>query len=195
MKICTWSDARELFPELPELPKRVGKLYLATSGELLKVGYSKAPERRVSVMNGRATREQFRAVHGFDPGVAEIQVLIADCGHEHEWAVHDLLKNESRKGEWFDGYMARALVGLLFGAGSECRGTIIHNEGQRQLRTICAERGASKRIATALKINPAQISNWKNQGTKPEARFRVRLEEQFGIPIHAWDLDPAKGAA
>lgn len=192
--VANWRDVQEKFPDVTCAGMGGGFVYLATGRNgYVKVGFSRSPLRRVTVMNGAATRRAFEKTHGFDPGHAEVRAMVERCGVSHESALHAELASEAVGGEWFRGHMSDALIAHLVSVAKQPEAAHVRSVGQKMLQKACSTRGAAERMANALGVSPATVSIWRNGGSSPAARFRLVLMRDPGIPLLAWD-EPVEGA-
>lgn len=194
MKHVTWRDVQRLIPGLPDSASEHGYVYLATTkSALVKVGTSRAPHRRVSVMNGPATRRAFEMAQGFDPGHARVQVVVDNCGKLRERALHTALASELVGGEWYSGATISRIVGSLSAIATSDHGEVL-SQGQFLLKRHCDKRGAQKELARLLGVSEPNVSCWRSGKAKPTTVFRLALERATGIPLMAWD-EPVGAAA
>jgi hypothetical protein len=169
--VACWADVALVLPGVTCAAAGGGFVYLATGRNgHVKVGFSRSPARRVMVMNGAATRSAFERTHGFDPGHAEVRVLVGRCSVAHERALHTALASEAVGGEWFCGPMSSALVSHLARVALPPSAAHVRSVGQKLLREACAARGAAERMAAALGVSPATVSIWRNGGASPAPR-------------------------
>jgi transcriptional regulator with XRE-family HTH domain len=64
------------------------------------------------------------------------------------------------------------------------------NRGAQLLRDLPTENGAVHRLAELCGVDHSVASRWRSGDRTPETRFRVRLQDEFGISLLAWDEPP-----
>jgi len=64
------------------------------------------------------------------------------------------------------------------------------NRGAQLLRALPPEKGAVQRVAELCDVDHSVASRWRSGDRTPETRFRVRMLDELGISLLAWE-EPA----
>ena len=150
-----------------------GYVYAVKSGDAVKIGWARIPERRVAELNvGSASRHE---LIGYVAGTREQE---AEC--------HRLLSPHRIRGEWFDATArtVAAFVGMLpKKPARKClSGRRVPLKGAGKF--LASARGLTNNLAAALGITHGAISQWR----RVPAERVLEVERITGVSRH--DIRP-----